>query len=254
MTAGQPLHQRLAAEFRTRIGSGDWPEGEQAPSEASLCEEFGTSRGPVRQALATLRAEGLIVGGQGRSPVVRRNVPSHSASALGSFTAWATEQGREPGQRTTLQARIPATEEIAERLQVAAGDPVLELRRVRTLDGAPALREEMYFTWELGRRLMEFDPDSGSVNRFLLDAGADLFASTHQLDAVAATVEDATDLAVPEGSPLLRVRRITTDSAGDVVEYSEDRYVPGVTTVTVENRLFAAPAATLRSLPVRRNA
>ncbi|ADG78713.1 GntR family transcriptional regulator [Tsukamurella paurometabola] len=254
MSAGQPLHHRLAAEFRGRIAAGTWPEGQQAPSEAALCEEFGTSRGPVRQALATLRAEGLIVGGQGRSPVVRRNVASHSASALGSFTAWAREHGREPGQRTTLQARVPASAELAERLQIEPGEPVLALRRVRTLDGAPALREEMYFVWDLGRQLMEFDPDSGSVNRFLLDRGADLFASTHRLDAVAATADDAADLLLAEGAPLLRVRRTTTDSAGDIVEYSEDRYVPGVTTVTVENRLFAAPNAALRSVAVRRNA
>lgn len=254
VVAALPLHQRLAAEFRARIASGRWPEGEQAPSEAVLCEEFGTSRGPVRQALATLRAEGLIVGGQGRSPVVRRNVPSHSASALGSFTAWAREQGRSPGQRTVLQARVPATADIAERLQVAPGEPVLELRRVRTLDGAPALCETMYFVWSLGKRLMEFDPDSGSVNRFLLDAGADLYASTHQIDAVAATVEDAAQLGLPDGAPLLRVRRTTTDAAGDVVEYAEDRYVPGVTTVIVENRLFAAPSPALRSVPVRRDA
>ncbi|WP_019203001.1 GntR family transcriptional regulator [Tsukamurella sp. 1534] len=254
MVAAEPLHQRLAAEFRARISSGRWPEGRQAPSEAALCEEFGTSRGPVRQALATLRAEGLIVGGQGRSPVVRRNVPAHTASALGSFTAWAREHGSEPGQRTTLQARVPATAEIAELLQVAPGEPVLELRRVRTLDGEPALREHMYFVWSVGRTLMEFDPDSGSVNRFLLDNGADLFASTHQLDAVAATVEDAEQLGLEPGAPLLRVRRITTDAAGDVVEYAEDRYVPGVTTVTVENRLFAAPTGAQAPIPIRRNA
>ncbi|BDH57427.1 GntR family transcriptional regulator [Tsukamurella sp. PLM1] len=255
--AAAPLHRRLADEFRARIESGRWPEGEQAPSEAALCEEFGTSRGPVRQALASLRAEGLIVGGRGRSPLVRRNVPSHAASALGSFTGWAREHGREPGQRTVLQARVPASAEIAERLQVAEGEPVLELHRLRTLDGAPALLETMYFVWSLGCRLMEFDPDSGSVNRFLLDHGADLYASTHQLDAVAATADEADRLGLAEGAPLLRVRRTTTDAAGDVVEYAEDRYAPGLTTVIVENRLFAAPSANppaLRSVPVRRDA
>lgn len=254
VVAAQPLHQRLAAEFRARIASGRWPEGEQAPSEAALCEEFGTSRGPVRQALATLRAEGLIVGGQGRSPIVRRSVASHSASALGSFTAWAREQGHEPGQRTTLQARVPATAAIAELLGIEEGAPVLELHRVRSLDGAPALVETMYFVWELGKRLMEFDPDSGSVNRFLLDSGADLSASTHQIDAVAASADDAAQLGLAEGAPLLRVRRVTTDAAGEVVEYAEDRYAPGVTTVVVENRLFAAPSRALRSVPVRRDA
>ncbi|MDF0529288.1 GntR family transcriptional regulator [Tsukamurella sp. 8F] len=235
-----PLHQRLASEFRTRIASGRWPEGESAPSEATLCEEFGTSRGPVRQALATLRAEGLIAGGRGRQPLVRRGSGATAASALGSLTAWAQSVGRDVGQRTVEQSRHAAGVELAERLQVDEGDPVVTIRRVRLLDGDPALIEEMHFVWSLGRRLMEWDPDSGSINAFLLDGGADLFASTHTLDAVAATDSDSELLSVPPGSPLLRVRRVTTDSAGDVVECAEDRYVPGYITITVENRLLAA--------------
>lgn len=39
---------------------GVWEEGERVPSEQALVAESGTSRGPVRQALARLRAEGLV--------------------------------------------------------------------------------------------------------------------------------------------------------------------------------------------------
>ena len=63
---GTPLHRTLADELRTRIRSGAIGVGEALPSEAELCREFSASRGPVRQALAALRDEGLIGGGQGR--------------------------------------------------------------------------------------------------------------------------------------------------------------------------------------------
>ncbi|EGD56171.1 transcriptional regulator, GntR family protein [Gordonia neofelifaecis NRRL B-59395] len=212
----------------------------RAPSEAELCAEFGVSRGPVRQAMASLRTDGLLVGGQGSRPLVRRNVPEHSATVLGSFTAWADGQGHRPGQRTLLQSRHPADAELAGRLDIAAGEPVLTIVRVRTLDDEPALIERMSFVWEVGQTLMEFDPDSGSINRFMIDHGVDLYSSDHLLDAVAAGPEDADALGVDEGSPLLRVRRRTQDSVGRIIESAEDRYLPGHCSISITNRLTAA--------------
>ena len=42
-------------------------------------------------------------------------------------------------------------------------------------------------------------------------------------------------LDVEVGHPLLRERRLTWDSSGDALEWSEDRYRPDVATVTVTN-------------------
>ena len=234
-----PIHQRLSREFRARIASGQWPEGERAPSEAALCAEFDVSRGPIRQAMASLRDDGLLIGGQGRPPLVRRNVPEHSATVLGSFTAWAVDEGRRPGQRTLLQSRHPADETLARDLGVEVGDPVLSIVRVRSLDDQPVLLEKTSFIWDVGHVLMQFDPDSGSLNRFLLDNDVDLYSSDHLLDAVAASDDDADVLGVASGAPLMRVRRTTHDSAGRIIEWAEDRYLPNHCAVRITNQLTA---------------
>ncbi|MFC0315456.1 GntR family transcriptional regulator [Gordonia phosphorivorans] len=234
-----PLHQRLADDLRRRITSGAWPAGSSAPSEAELCREFDASRGTVRQAIAALRAEGLLVGGQGKPPTVRGGA-SHAWTELGSFTAWARAQGREPGQHTLLQARHRADAPTADALHLAEGEPVVSLVRLRTLDGVPALLERSTFIWEVGRLLMEFDPDSGSLNRFLLTSGVDLDRAEHRVDAVAAEADDAEHLGVPVGAPLLRASRTTADSSGRILETADDRYVPGECVITVSNRLTAA--------------
>ncbi|GAA4739341.1 hypothetical protein GCM10023217_03910 [Gordonia alkaliphila] len=74
---------------------------------------------------------------------------------------------------------------------------------------------------------MEFDPDAGSLNHFLLATGVDLDSARHRVDAVAADVEDAEQLGVPVGSPLLRACQITADSTSRILESADVRYVPG---------------------------
>ncbi|WP_245702781.1 GntR family transcriptional regulator [Arthrobacter subterraneus] len=232
-----PIHERLSEEFRNRIAQGIWAPGSQLPSEAELCREFGTSRGPVRQALAALRAEGVLTGGRGRPPRVCGQVQSQSFSTFLSFTEWALSVGKVPGQRTQEIARRTASEEAASYLCLPHGEPVVELLRLRLLDGVPAMIERTSFVLPLGNRLFDFDTDSGSIFAFLLEQGADLFSARHTIDAVAAGEQDAALLGQPVGTPLLRERRVTSSSTGSPLEYSDDRYLPTLTNFTIENNV-----------------
>ncbi|MFE1955881.1 GntR family transcriptional regulator [Streptomyces sp. NPDC059524] len=230
-----PLHQRLGAEFRRRIASGEWPEGQPVPTEAQLCEEFGTSRGPVRQALAQLRGEGHLVGGRGRPPVARRIAPSQPFASLMSFTQWAHSIGRTPGQYTVEVARRRALPDVAGRLGLDEGAPVVDLVRVRHLDGVPAMIERSTFVLDAGLHLFAVDPDAGSVYEALTSRGVDLHHARHTIDAIAAGPEDAELLGVEAGQPLLRVRRLAHTRDGTPVEYADDRYLPAMATFTIEN-------------------
>ncbi|MDV8148005.1 GntR family transcriptional regulator [Arthrobacter sp. B10-11] len=230
-----PLHLRLSEEFARRISDGSWPPGFQLPSEAELCREFGTSRGPIRQALAALRSEGVLTGGRGRSPMVRAAVPSQSFSTFNSFTEWAVGIGKVPGQRTLEVALREPGIEAAEQLGVPAGAKVVEVLRVRFLDGTPAMIERTTFVPEVGRLLFDFDTDSGSIFAFLKAHGVDLHGARHTIDAVAATDEDAELLNQAPGTPLLRERRLTSSADGLPLEYSEDCYLPSLTNFTIDN-------------------
>ncbi|MEU9671082.1 GntR family transcriptional regulator [Streptomyces bobili] len=232
---GVPLHQRLGEEMLRRIESGEWPEGEAVPSEAQLCQEFGTSRGPVRQALAMLRRDGNLVGAQGKPPVARRVTPSQSFATLISFTQWAKSIGREPGQLTVEVARRRAEPEPAGRLDIEEGDPVVELVRLRLLDGAPTMVERSTFVHDVGRYLFDFDPDSGSIYEALCRADVDLHHARHTIDAIAAEEQDAELLRVEPGAPLLRVRRLTSSAAGVPLESADDRFLPTMANFTIEN-------------------
>ena len=232
-----PLHQKLSDDFRARITSGEWPEGSALPSEASLCAEYGTSRGPIRQALAALRAEGAISGGRGKPPVIQRAVPTQPFTTFLSFTEWAQSVNKTPGQRTIELARRPATAIVAHELGLQPAEPVVEVLRLRYLDAAPTMIERSSFVASIGRLLFDFDTDSGSIFEFLGTHGVDLYRARHTIDAVAANESDAELLQVPLGTPLLRERRLTLDRDGNRLEFSDDRYRPELSSFTIENRV-----------------
>ncbi|SDM63610.1 GntR family transcriptional regulator [Nonomuraea jiangxiensis] len=237
-----PLHERVASELRRRISSGELPVGAAVPSESRLCEQWGISRGPIRQALATLRAEGLIGGGRGRPPVVRsQSVPQPFETFL-SFSRWVELMGRTPGQRTLEIARRPATPEACDALGVEEGAPVVQLLRLRLMDDMPAMVERTTFVWSVGRLLFDFDCDSGSVFAHLSRCGVDLSRARHVIDAIATDETDAALLGVPLGSPLLRERRQTSSAGGEPVEFSDDRYRPDLVSFTIDNSQQAHPA------------
>ncbi|GAA4436020.1 GntR family transcriptional regulator [Actinokineospora soli] len=236
-----PLHVRLADELRRRIARGVLPVGSALPSETQLCAEFGASRGTVRQALAALRHEGLIGGGQGKPPVVRETAVAQPFETFLSFTRWAKQIGREPGQRTVDIARRGAELGAADALGVDEGTPVIDVLRLGLLDGVPAMLERSSFIEPVGRLLFEMDPDGGSIYDHLLSRGVDLHAARHTVDAVGADPTDARLLGIADGAPLLRERRRARDAAGNPIEYGDDRYRPDLVTFTITNVRTASP-------------
>lgn len=241
---GMTLHRELADTLRRQILDGELAVGQPVPSEARLCQEWGVSRGPVRQALTTLRAEGLIGGGRGAPPVVRSRRLSQPFDTFMSFTRWAHLAGRVPGQRTVRVTRTGAGEQAADALGIDLGDTVVEVLRLRTLDAEPAMLERATFPLEVGLPLLTADLDAGSIYALLLSAGTDPQSAHHVIDAVAADATDAELLGVAPGAPLLRERRHAATADGETVEYADDRYRPDLVTFTVLNAQEAPPALT----------
>jgi GntR family transcriptional regulator len=229
------LHAALAAELRRQIMSGELQVGDPLPSEARLCEQWGASRGPVRQALAALRMEGLIGGGRGAPPVVRSRQVAQPFENLMSFTRWAEMAGRTPGQRTIEVSRRPASPAVADALGLEEGEPVVELLRLRLLDGEPAMVERSALPLDFGLPLLSVDLDVESIYATLVEAGTSPVSAHHAFDAVAADDTDAELLAIAPGAPLLRERRHARTQSGEIVEYGEDRYRPDLVAFTVVN-------------------
>lgn len=227
------VYKQIADELRERIASGQLAPGDDVPTEAELAERWRTSRGPIRNALAALRHEGLIETTRGRPARVVQRKAHQAVDVSIPFTRWARELGAEPGAVTQEVSLRRATDDEADSLGVEPGALVVHVLRLRLLGGRPTMLERLVYIEPVGRLLFGVDLDAVSITEVLAEHG---FASTdvdHEIDAVAADPLDARLLELAEGAPVLRLRRISRDAEGRVFEASDDRYRSDLVRFTV---------------------
>ena len=68
------LSERVADQLREGIQKGDFAPGAQLPTENALVELFGVSRTVIREAISTLRVDGLVKAHQGRGVFVCEDI------------------------------------------------------------------------------------------------------------------------------------------------------------------------------------
>jgi GntR family transcriptional regulator len=225
-------YEHLAAELRAAVDAGVHPPGSRLPSESELARSYGVARGTVRQAFATLAAEGLISTRKGARRTVLGRQRLQGFNELRSFSEWAEALGETPGGRVVAMVRREATPAEAEQLVT---DRVYHLTRVRLLSGRPVMIERTAYPERVGALVAGMDIDHESITRRLQELGVLFANAAHTLSAVIASAEDARLLDIRPRAPLLRELRLSTDPDGAALEWSEDRYLGEAVAFTVHN-------------------
>ncbi|SON58447.1 L-lactate utilization operon repressor (plasmid) [Hartmannibacter diazotrophicus] len=78
------LTSRVADDLRQQIEAGDYAPGDKLPTEPVMVERFGVSRTVIREAIALLRADGLVESRHGVGVFVLG--PSQQPETLALFT------------------------------------------------------------------------------------------------------------------------------------------------------------------------
>lgn len=71
--SGNKLYIQIYNQILSEIQSGAFKIGDKLPAERELCEQFGVSRAPIRQALSVLELNGYIYSRQGEGVYVKSN-------------------------------------------------------------------------------------------------------------------------------------------------------------------------------------
>ncbi|WP_258068033.1 GntR family transcriptional regulator [Rathayibacter sp. AY1B5] len=227
------MYKAIADDLRQSIASGTLAPGDEVPTEGELAAKWNTSRGPIRNALAALRSEGLIETTRGRPSRVIERKAQQAVDVSIPFTRWARTMGARPRALTQQVSLRRSDAEQAALLDIEPGELVVDVLRLRSLDDRPTMLERLTFIEEAGRNLFDVDLDTVSITEFLDSRGWKSAEVDHEIDAVAADESDAQLLEVALGSPVLRLHRITRDSTGRTFEASDDRYRSDIVRFTV---------------------
>ncbi|MDY3126584.1 MAG: GntR family transcriptional regulator [Corynebacterium sp.] len=218
-------HVKIGEYIKAKIMMGELEPGDFLPSEAELCEQFQTSRGPVRQALATLRTQGMISSGRGRRSVVLPRQMTGTFDTFISNHAWLTRNGWEVSSKTLWMARCPAPANAAAALKIAEGDPIVYIHRIRMANGVPIVNERSYFPLEIGRHVLLMDPDKESLHSHLREEGIGFDHCHQEISAQLADETDIEHLGLNDNS-IVMVSKITiANHNGETLEYSEQHHV-----------------------------
>ena len=153
--ATPPLYFRIQEMLREQIISGRLSVGARVPSESELAERFSTTRSTVRQALAHLTFEGLIIRRVGQGTFVAKpRIEGHiSSERPTSFEEQIEELGANVGFRLIGFEAEPASEAVATALSIEPKTMVYRLRRLRLVDGDIVGYEDRSMLERVGSRI-----------------------------------------------------------------------------------------------------
>jgi GntR family transcriptional regulator len=192
------------------------------PGERSLAEAVGVSRTTIRAALRKLEEDGVIEGHPQRGWYVRqRGRLSDRSSELESFTEVARARGFTPSSDVLEVASRRATIDEAERLAIPPAAPVIQIERLRRLDGIPICIDRTVMIESLCAAVLEADLARDSLYEQLQSrSGIWITRSASTLQARAATRSEAALLDLREGDPVLEIS--TRSSAGGAIVLVSD--------------------------------
>lgn len=221
-----PRYYQLKEIMRQKIREGEWQPGDLIPSERELGEQYRISRMTARQAITELVNEGLFYREQGKGTYVSHRKITQQLLHLTGFTEDMRARGQRPGTRVLSVQMNPADESVANRLRIAAGQPVLTLRRLRLADGEPLALEISHLNFPGCERLLEEDLEKNSLYKLLeTKYGLSLFEAEQELEAGRAGEDVVELLKVPVGSAVLFTRRTTYIGGGQPIEYAQSIYL-----------------------------
>lgn len=221
-----PLYQQIKSLLLQELQAGAWLPGQAIPSEMELAARFKVSQGTVRKAIDELAAENMLVRRQGKGTFVATHAEAHTQYR---FLRLKAENGSDPAlSRKLLDCRrMRAPADVARSLALKAGEAAVQIRRLLLNGEQPVVLDDIWLPGNLfkgltAERLQDW---RGPMYRlFEAEFSVHMVRAEEKLRAVAAAGEDAELLALPAGTPLLSVERLSFTYGDRPVELRRGLY------------------------------
>lgn len=213
-SSSRSVKQQIADELRSQILDGTLSVGGRLPTEAELIDRYSVARNTVRDALALLVNEGLIVVRRPHGYFVRewrrmeyrpqRDLSSRPGGAPADlFLTEQSEAGRLQSQTIDVSIVEPPAD-VAQRLRLQSGELAVIRRRVRFLDGEPFHTNDSYYPLAVAQDTAIMVPHdiARGANRVLVEHGHSQVRATDELFIRMPTPAEADRLDLAPGTPV----------------------------------------------------
>jgi GntR family histidine utilization transcriptional repressor len=223
------LHQRIRSEIEQRIFSNQWPPGYRIPIEQELMKQFGCSRMTVNKALSSLVEAGFLDRRRKAGTFVVYPSGHYASLHIPDIRKAVLEAGFPYRYHAVSIERRPADADDQKLLLCREDCEILE---VRSLHYA-ALR---CFAFERRRISLAVAPEAADIDFTRIPPSIWLLThvpwsnAEHEIDAVGLAPDVAAAMALPEGSPGLRLGRRTWGAAGTIT-HAEQYFTAGALTL-----------------------
>jgi len=222
----QPKYQEIADRLREQIGAGALEPGQRLPSEPDLAAEYDASRNTVRLAIALLINQGLVVSRQGLGTFVveparpfsallaRIPAPPDERHASQGLPVVSPAAG-EPAMSRLIVETGPASPSVAEKLALAAGDPVVIRRSEHFIGDLPWQLINSYYPSDIakGTALEQAgEIKSGSV-ALLAELGHQQLGFVDEIGARMPNAREFGFFRLASGTPVVVVNRTAYDAS-----------------------------------------
>lgn len=227
-----PLYLKIADELRARL----LPLPADAPfeTEEALTEEFGVARGTIRQALNVLVQEGILTRAQGRGSFRSVSAESQYNCLLSKeLTDSIRKIGLNSGVRNLSITVINATPAIADLLHIPHNTKVRRVSRIRTVDGKPFSYCIAHLRTDVIPPFYKRDYKTTLGNLVRYEMKVHIESRRCDCLAVAADETVAAALAIPVGTPVLKIVLVCLDREGEPM-LSDVFYFPSAQTLHFE--------------------
>jgi GntR family transcriptional regulator len=205
-----PRYLRVYGSLKAQVEAGDFKQGDFLPAEPELQKLFNVSRTTVRRAAELLAQEGFVSIQQGKGTEVLDFKATQRLQYVTSFSETLREKGFSVRFRDLAVDLVPAPREVAAELKVAPNSQLARVQRVTLASGKPVAVVLNYLLPQIVPGIQKRIAGMKSLYAFLeSEYNLRIEAATDCISAAAADARVASRLEVPEGSPLLVVRRVT---------------------------------------------
>jgi GntR family transcriptional regulator len=218
-------YQRIADDLLLQMRQGTLRPGDKLPSEPELCQTYGASRNTVRGAIAALTNRGLVVPQQGLGTFVADEIVPY-VMLLSEEQGWQDNgqgdayisavrmAGRNPEELRVVVEVQHAPDDVAERLDITAGESVVRRHAERLIDGRPWSMLSSYYPLDIARgtRLAQAGTVSGGVIRLLAELGYEQVGYRDEVSSRMPDLAEYNFFQLVAGVPIIVVDRTAYDA------------------------------------------